>query len=244
MSKRQQIRKSLIIFMFFIFPITITWLSPYLPLIYALIGGILSGAVIIFALQFLVSLFLGRIFCGYICSAAGLQECMMRVSEKKIKSPKLSLIKFYIWIPWLITLNVFFFMAGGIKEIDFFAGTTDNWIFLNEPYRFVIYFGVVLMIAVLHLVIGKRAFCHCVCWMAPFMILGVNTSKALRLPRLRLKSKSDSCIDCKQCSIKCPMSLDVMSMAKTKDMDNPECILCGECVDVCPKKVIDYTFEN
>jgi len=244
MSKRQKIRRSLLIFMFFFFPITITWLSPYLPLIYALIGGILAGAVIIFALQFLASLFLGRIFCGYICSAAGLQECLMRVSEKNIKSPKLSLIKFFIWVPWLITLIVFFVLVGGLKKIDFFAGTTDNWIFLNEPYRFVIYFGVVLLIAILHLSVGKRAFCHCVCWMAPFMIIGVKISKLLKLPRLRLKCQSESCINCKQCSKKCPMSLDVMSMVKTADMDNPECILCGECVDVCAKKVIEYTFRN
>jgi len=63
MSKRQIIRRTVITGMFLLFPITITWLSPALPVIYAGFGGILSGAVIVFFLQFLASLFLGRIFC-------------------------------------------------------------------------------------------------------------------------------------------------------------------------------------
>jgi len=52
MKKRQSIRKAIIIGMFFLFPITITWLSPAIPVIYPAFGGILPGAIIIFFLQF------------------------------------------------------------------------------------------------------------------------------------------------------------------------------------------------
>ena len=244
MSKRQSIRRGIIIRMFLLFPITITWLSPALPVIYAGFGGILTGAVIIFLLQFLTSLFLGRVFCGYICSAGGLQECMMRVSDKKVKSTKINIIKYIIWVPWLAAIVVLFVRSGGINEIDFFAGTVDNWQFLIAPYRYWIYFGVILLMVVAHLLVGNRATCHCVCWMAPFMIIGTKVSDLLRLPRLRLKANRDSCIGCKQCSKKCPMSLDVKTMVETANMKNSECILCGECVDICPKKSIAYTFDN
>jgi polyferredoxin len=244
MSKRQSIRKSIIIGMFLLFPITITWLSPALPVIYAMIGGILTGAFIVFILQFLTSLFLGRVFCGYVCSAAGLQECLMRISEKEIKSVKINIIKYITWLIWIITIIVFFVLAGGVNEIDFFAGTVDNWIFLFAPYRYMIYLGVILLITILHLLVGKRAFCHSVCWMAPFMVIGMKVSYLLKLPRLRLKSNQDSCIGCKQCSKKCPMSLDVKRMVEMANMKNNECILCGECIDICPKKSISYTFKN
>jgi len=244
MNKRQNVRKAIIIGMFFLFPITITWLSPALPVIYASVYGVLTGAAVIFFLQFLTSLFLGRAFCGYVCSVAGLQECMMRISDKKIKNNKINIIKYIIWLLWIITIIVFFVRAGGVNEIDFFAGTVDNWIFLFAPYRYIIYFGVILLIAVLHLTVGKRAFCHCVCWMAPFMIIGTKVSDWLKLPRLRLKSIHKSCIGCKQCSKKCPMSLDVKTMVDNINMKNSECILCGECIDICPKKAIKYSFKK
>ncbi|MCL2717475.1 MAG: 4Fe-4S dicluster domain-containing protein [Lachnospiraceae bacterium] len=244
MNKRQSIRKAIIIGMFFLFPITITWLSPALPVIYAGFGGIISGAIIIFFLQFLISIFLGRVFCGYVCSAAGLQECMMRVSEKRITNPKINIVKWFIWVLWIITIIIFFILAGGINEVDFFAGTVDNWIFLFAPYRYMIYFGVILLIAGLHLLVGRRAFCHSVCWMAPFMIIGMKVSDWLRLPRFRLKSNKDICIKCNQCTKICPMSLDVMAMVESENMKNSECILCAECIDICPKKSIEYTFTN
>jgi len=80
--------------------------------------------------------------------------------------------------------------------------------------------------------------------MAPFMIIGTKVSDLLKLPRLRLKLNKESCISCKQCSKKCPMSLDVKIMVETANMENCECILCGECIDICPKKSISYIFKN
>ena len=242
MIKRQNIRKTIIICMFFLFPITITWLSPALPIIYALFG-VLSGAAIIFTLQFLSSLFFGRAFCGYLCSGGGLQECLMRISDKKTKNANLYFVKYVVWALWLLTIIVLFIRAGGINEIDFFAGTADNWIFLIAPYRYLIYFGVVLLITVVNLLDGKRAACRIGCWMAPFMIIGAKVSDLLKLPRLRIKSNQNSCIGCKQCSKICPMSLNVMAMVETASMNNPECILCGECIDICPNNSITYSFR-
>jgi len=75
----------------------------------AMVFGVLTGAVILFLLQFLTSLFLGRAFCGYICSAGGLQECLMCVSDKKVKSVKINIIKFIIWLLWIFTIIVFLY---------------------------------------------------------------------------------------------------------------------------------------
>lgn len=94
----------------------------------------------------------------------------------------------------------------------------------------------------LALVFGRRAFCHYGCWMAPFLIIGRRIRNALNLPALRLKAESQRCVGCNVCTRNCPMSLDVMAMAKQGNTEHPECILCGTCVDVCAKDALAYHF--
>jgi NAD-dependent dihydropyrimidine dehydrogenase PreA subunit len=133
---------------------------------------------------------------------------------------------------------------GGIDEIDFLAGLEGGWIFLLAPYRYAIYFGVLLLALVLQVTLGKRSWCQCVCWIAPFMIMGTKVSDWLKLPRLRMKADKDTCTGCKLCSKKCPMSLDVKAMVESANMKHSECILCGECADICLKKSITYAFNS
>jgi len=243
MSKRQNIRKAIIIGMSFTFPVTIAFMSPAMPIIYGF-SGIVLGATIVFLLLLSIALVLGRAFCGFVCPGGGLGECLMRINDKGLKNDKLRVIKYFVWLLLVVATILAFISAGGIREIDFFAGLEDGWIFLLAPYRYIIYFGVLFGMLLSQLTLGKRGFCQCLCWIAPFMIIGTKVSDRLRLPRLRLKAKADSCIGCKQCSKKCPMSLDVVSMVKAESMKNAECILCGECVDVCPRKSIAYAFKN
>ena len=40
------------------------------------------------------------------------------------------------------------------------------------------------------------------------------------------------------------MSLDVNSMVQQNSMENSECILCGSCVDNCPKGAVKYSFNR
>lgn len=104
--------------------------------------------------------------------------------------------------------------------------------------------GIVAGSLLLMLSVGKRAPCHTICWMAPFMVLGRSVGNALRLPGLRLAADPDACIHCGTCSAACPMSLEVQPMAERGVMDHTDCILCAECIDVCPKSAISYTWKR
>lgn len=205
--------------------------------------GIITGSFVVFGTMFLASLFLGRAFCGWVCPAGGLQECCILAVDKRARGGKLNWIKYLIWVPWISIIVLTAINAGGLKKLDFLYQTKYG-ISVSEPQAYIIFYAVITLIVIMAFATGKRSFCHYACWMAPFMIIGNSIKKKLPYPSLRLKSEKDKCIGCNSCTRKCPMSLEVMGMAQRGDMYNPECILCGECVDACPKKVIRYSLRG
>jgi polyferredoxin len=243
MLKRQQIRKMFLIVMFLLFPIIFAYFSPYLIMLGAS-EGIVTASFIVFAFLFVFSLFFGRAWCGYVCPAGGLQECVMLAQNKKAKGGKLFWIKYFIWVPWLCTIIFLFIKAGGIQKVEPLFNIEKGISIAGHSFMIIIYFGVVAIFTIMSLLFGKRASCHYLCWMAPFMILGTKFSNVLHIPRLRIKADASKCIGCGKCNEKCAMSLDVKSMVQNEGLKHPECILCGECVDACPKQVIGYSFRR
>ena len=82
--KRQTIRRTIIFISFLLFPITAWYFSPYL-IIMAASEHIMNGSFIVFMSLLIFSMFFGRAFCGYLCPAGGLQECVLRCNEKPAK---------------------------------------------------------------------------------------------------------------------------------------------------------------
>ncbi len=238
--KRQSIRKTVILVAFLLFPITLFYFSPVL-IIEGAVLGIVSGSFVIFSLLFFLSLLLGRVHCGWACPGSGLQECCSIAVDRKAKGAKWDMIKYFIWVPWIAAIIGSFMAAGGFKKIDFFFQTRYG-ISVSSSYAYAIYYFVLILITVPVFIAGRRAFCHYICWMAPFMVLGRKISGVLKLPALRLSADRGKCVDCKKCNEKCQMSLDVNDMVRKGVMENSECILCGECVDTCPRGAIKYFF--
>jgi ferredoxin-type protein NapH len=237
--KRQQVRKIMLLFSFLLFPVTIWYFSPYL-IIMGASQGVVTGSFIVFILLFAGSLFFGRWFCGWICPAAGLQEACTMIHSKPVKTG--NWIKYLIWVPWIILIGFVALQAGGLKTIDPFY-QTDHGISVTQPQSYIFFYIVVGLITILALTAGKRAFCHHICWMAPFMIIGTKIQNLFRWPALHLRVEPNLCLHCKKCSRECPMSLDVEQMVRKGIIGNSECILCGNCADACPKSVIHYTWQ-
>lgn len=239
MKRRQKIRKGLILISFFLFPASFYYLSPVL-ILQASSEGIINGSFILFLTMFLSSLVLGRAYCGWACPAAGCQETIFLARDKNVT--KGNFIKWVIWIPWLCVIVFLAIRAGGYSKLDFFYMTTHGFSIGDLP-SFIAYMMVlILLIIIPSFIVGKRSFCHHICWMAPFMIIGRMLRNLFKWPSLRLVSEPDSCKNCHQCTKNCPMSLPVEEMVKQKDMENRECILCGSCIDGCKQKVIRYAF--
>lgn len=239
--KRQKIRKAILFISFLLFPVTIYYFSPFL-IIMAGLEGVISGSFIMFACMFAASLFFGRAFCGWVCPAGGIMESCAAVNDKRAKGGKRNWIKYFIWVPWIITIALIFISKSGAKRLDF-TYQTRYGISISEPGAYIIYYIVVALFVILTFAAGRRAGCHYICWMSPFMIIGTKIKNKLKYPSLHLESDKGNCINCKLCTKKCPMSLDVDEMVREGCMENAECILCGECVDTCSRGAIRYEFK-
>lgn len=239
--KRQTVRKIIIYTSLILFPLIFYYFSPEL-IIMAAQQGIVNGSFIVFIAMFLVAIFLGRLWCGWLCPVGGMQEACFKFQKKRVP-PKADKYKYIIWLIWLMVITAMVVRAGGYKKIDFLFMTTNglsmaSW---QDLVRALVVLAVILFIA---LPIGRRGFCHGACWMAPFMVLGRKLSIKLGNPRLQLVSESSKCISCLTCTKNCPQSLEVNEMVRLGKMDNPECILCGTCADGCLQKVIRYSFSK
>ena len=241
MKTRQKVRKGIILFSFFIFPAIFYYLSPVL-IIQASIKGIINGSFILFLLMFISALVLGRAYCGWVCPGAGCQEAIFLTREKKVT--KGDYFKWVIWVPWISAILILAIKNGGYQKIDFFYQTKFG-LSIGNVSALIAYLIVLLLLIVLPAYIfGKRAFCHHLCWMAPFMIIGRKIRNWFKWASLQLKAESGKCNHCHTCTQNCPMSLSVEDMVNQDKMENAECILCGTCIDGCEFDVIKYAFYN
>ena len=151
--------------------------------------------------------------------------------------------KWAIWLPWIAGIVVLAARAGGYRAVDPFYQLTGG-VTLAQDFWAYVYYSVVGVFLLLALLVGRRAGCHTICWMAPFMILGRRLRNLLPWPALRLQAEPDRCRNCLSCTAGCPMSLDVHTMVVTSHMENAECILCGTCVDHCSQSAIRFSFTS
>ena len=240
---RQKIRKAIIIISFLLFPITIWYFSPYL-IIDGASQHIINGSFIVFVSMFVLSMFFGRIWCGYFCPSGGLQECLSSINPNPVKQGRRDKIKFVIWIIWVFAVILTFILGKNDVKIDPFY-QTDHGISISNIYCYVIYYGVVFLFVISNIIHGKRATCHYICWMAPFMILGSKLGRLLHIPQLHISADKEKCVSCGKCNQSCPMGLDVRQLvAENKTAVCSECISCGACADACPKDVLKYMFSS
>lgn len=238
--RRQRLRKALILTSFLLFPITLNFLSPYV-IIAGAMDGIVNGSLIVFGLLFVGSLFFGRLWCGWICPGAGMAEVSASVNNAPFASKRGDWIKWAIWAPWILLIVVMAVQAGGYRSVNPLY-LTESGISVDEPVKYIVYFTVIGLFVGLSIAFGRRAGCHTICWMAPFMILGRGLRNRLGLPALQLATDPNACVKCTSCTTSCPMSLPVAALVQTGRIEHPECILCGTCADGCAKKAIRFSF--
>ena len=240
LKPRQKARRALLTLMFLGFPVTLYWFSPVLSL-QAAASGLVAGSVVVFLLQFLSALLVGRLFCGWACPAGGLQELVALFRRRPVDRRAVGWIQWAIWAPWLLTLVFLLLQAGGVKGVSILYQTRGGVSVTDLP-GVIALAAVLLLFFTLAVAVGRRAGCHLVCWMAPFMVAGRALRNAFGWPSLRLEADGSRCAACGACARECPMSIGVPERVREGRMECRECILCGSCADACPRGAIGFRF--
>lgn len=207
----------------------------------ALIGGTftfaaLSPSIFLLASALIITIFLGRFFCGFLCSFGAMGDLlwsfMQHTLHLNIKvSPKLDAVLKYMKYVVLIGIILFGWTLGLVN----FEGTLSPWTvfgfyssfsgWTNASYLFT--FGNVLLIAI---IIGsmfiERFFCRYFCPLGGVFAL-VSKARLFRIRKTRSK-----CGKCTLCTAKCSMNIPLY---KVDTVNSGECIDCFKCTEVCPK---------
>lgn len=238
----QSIRRFLVVLSALLFPVTMLYFSPGMVFKGARLG-VLSGSYFTFAALFISALAFGRAWCGWLCPVAGFSCMLHTVNGKAYCTPKAKQLKYIIWVLWLIAIaGVAVFIGGGYHAIDLLLGT-ERGISIHNISLMAVYYIVLGVIVSSSLLLGRRGFCHTLCWMAPFMVFGRKLGNALRLCSLRLVANIGTCSGCGRCEKLCPMGLPLKSMLASGNLEHTDCILCGICSDICPANALNIKFS-
>ncbi len=239
-STYKKIRLAVLTFSTMLFPVTFYYLSPVISM-QGSYFGVVSGSLIVFIVLLILSIFLGRSFCSWLCPAGGIQDQIAQSRTKRVNVKKISWIKYLIWGSWLGGLLFLFKKSGGVNSIQIAYATEHGFSTTSLP-ALIAYSSVIIVFILLSLIFGKRTGCHTICWISPFMIIGKKLSEFLKIPSFHLKTEKNLCVHCGKCNISCPMSLNVEKLLESDAIIDNNCILCGECKEVCPKNLFSWKF--
>lgn len=185
-----------------------------------LFTGTFEAAVIHYAIAKIFGpLIFGRGWCGYACWTAMVLDFL---PYKRPYGPR----KRIGWIRYATFVASFAFVAALL------LGQADNierimfWVFIvgNIAYYAA---GIVLAFAFK----DNRAFCKYLC---PIAVLMKPMSY---FSLVRIKCDHDKCIECNACRRACPMEVDMLDDARSRQ-NGTECIFCLECAKACPRKAL------
>lgn len=193
-----------------------------------------------------VGIVFGRAVCGWACPIGLLQRAtgvIPRKLKKKYNVLKnigqhkieryFRYIKYFALIGLAIIIPIFIsFMFTDLCPVGFLVGTIP--ISVLNPGKYVPneFFYVALVIFILFFVlifVVERGWCRYFC------PVGALLAPFNKISFLYISVDKKECTHCNICSEVCPMGIDVPNMHR-----DPECILCGKCVNACPENVIKF----
>ena len=221
---------------------------------------------------FVVTVFAGRVFCGYICPQSTWTKIFMwiehltegeRNARIKLDNAPFSVdklirksVKHFLWL--IIAFATGFIFVGYFSPIrhlapEFFTGTLGGW-----GYFFI---GLFTVFTYMNAGWLREQVCFIMCPYGRFqsvmfdkdtLIVSYDTERGE--PRGKRKKDTDykesglgSCIDCQLCVQVCPTGIDI------RDGLQFQCIQCALCIDACdsimdnmqyPRGLIRFTTQN
>lgn len=175
---------------------------------------------IIFLAGLLLSTFMGRFYCGYICPI----NTAMEVIDDKARKNKRKRMKSPDWMKSPVIRGLILILFLGTMFIVFKTGK-------KLPVLPILFALGVLLTLFFEPSLWHKYLC-------PF---GTLLSVFSRKNKKGYKVDEESCIQCGQCVRVCPA--DAISWENKKEnpiIEKKDCLVCGQCEKICPKDAIEY----
>jgi len=206
--------------------------------------GKLNAGFLFFAAMILTTLVFGRWFCGWACHVVALQDLCAWLLGKLGLRPRPVRSRLLVLAPWVVAGHMFAWPIVehlfGLRTLPAPSSwerhlTTDElWATFPGPLMGIATLVVVGFLCVWWL--GAKGFCTHGC---PY---GAFFAVADRFAPLRIKV-SDACDGCGHCTSVCSSNVRVHEeVAKHKQIVDPGCMKCMDCVSVCPKDALSVGF--
>jgi polyferredoxin len=173
----------------------------------------------------LLTLVLGRVFCGWLCPFGALMTFLSTIPSGKILFTKwfkhLALLSFVGITVYLMTVPVFCSFCPAGSAFSLFGPAREAAMVQLSYIRYAILGAVVL---------GTVSYGNL--WCTSLCPLGGGLSMVAQLRLFRL-NVGPECTGCGKCDEVCEMNIKV---SQGKGME--ECTLCWNCVEICPYKDI------
>jgi polyferredoxin len=174
-------------------------------------------------INFFENYFVGRLLCGWICPWGLLNRLGMLINH---------LLRRHKRRPLIVFLANFLFSVTATLVVMHWA--IDLGTLLNPQHPFFgltwVVFAVLVVIGLVILHTMGFTFCQAVCPFGMYLTV-VTQQNSLRI----LFDAGRACVDCGLCTQVCPMELSPREMDFKDSMSGGfgQCILCGDCIDVC-----------
>ena len=192
----------------------------------------------------LYSILFGRFICGWLCPFGWIQELVYKIKSPKVrKSPVtrvLSYLKYVILVVFVFLIPILYALRD--TPLPAFckyicpAGTLEGGLSLLANKVNASYFSMLgpiftwkflLLVSILvGCVFVFRLFCRFLC------PLGALYGLFNKLSLFGIKLDRPKCVDCNRCISHCKLDIH--------HVGDQECIMCGECMSVCPTGAIQW----
>ncbi len=192
------------------------------------------SALVLLVIVVLMTPFLGRVFCGWICPLGTIGEWSAKLSRRLGIRPRelpepvdrpLRFLKYAV----LAVILAFTWKLGTLawRAYDPWVAwmhLSAGWEGMAEaPWSFVVLFALVIGAGLFI----ERFWCRYLC------PLGALLAPLQKLSLFKVRRSDEHCIHCHLCSRVCPVRLDPESVEITS---SAECLTCGRCVESCPRE--------
>ncbi len=190
------------------------------------------------ALVLLGTLLLGRRWqCATLCLFNGFASEVFAPAFPLIgrkKTPGATMMRTFSVLRWLFLAISFFFTVFFLLHIAGVQTLLDSGIIGKiETYK---YLATELMAAMFFWVAFMgRGYCY-------YCPLGTVLGLLSKVAGQRIITNHTNCVQCARCNAACPMTIDIMGMAKDGvSVKSLRCVGCGHCVDACPTANLSYS---